>query len=104
LGNWTELFVAQKKSRNITPEYRDAAVREVVEKSRAVADVARDCGVTDQTVRNWVKAYRASRAVGTELTVDERARLQVLEKENRKLREQLDFMGKASAFFASKYR
>jgi transposase-like protein len=104
LGDWTELTVAQKKSRKLSPEYREAAAREVVEKSRAVADVARDCGVTDQTVRNWVKAYRAAREAGTELTVDERARLLELEKENRKLREQLEFMGKASAFFASRYR
>lgn len=88
----------------MTPEFREAAAREVVEKSRPVADVAGDCGVTAQTVRNWVKAYRAARAEGSELTMDERARLRELEKENRKLREQLDFMGKASAFFAAKYR
>jgi transposase len=88
--------VAQKKSRDSTPEFREAAAREVVEKSRAVADVARDCGVTDQTVRNWVKAYRATRAQGSELTPSERDRLRELEKENRKLREQLEFMGKAS--------
>lgn len=98
------MFVAQKKSRDSTPEFREAAAREVVEKSRAVADVARDCGVTDQTVRNWVKAYRATRAQGSELTPSERNRLRELEKENRKLREQLEFMGKASAFFAAKYR
>ena len=96
--------MAQKKSRDLTPEFREAAAREVVEKSRAVADVARDCGVTDQTVRNWVKAYRATRTQGSELTSNERDQLRELEKENRKLREQLDFMGKASAFFAAKYR
>ena len=98
------MFVAQKKSRDLTPEFREAAACEVVEKSRAVADVARDCGVTDQTVRNWVKVYRATRAGDSELTSSERERLRELEKENRKLREQLEFMGKASAFFAARYR
>lgn len=96
--------MAQKKSRVLTPEFREAAAREVVEKSRPIADVARDCRVTTQTVRNWVKVYRATRGAGSELTVDERTRLRELEKENRKLREQLEFMGKASAFFAAKYR
>jgi transposase-like protein len=38
------------------------------------------------------------------LASDERDRLRELEKENRKLREQLEFMGKASAFFAARYR
>ena len=96
--------MAQKKSRGFTPEFREAAAREVVERSRPVADVARDCGVTGQTVRNWVKEYRAIRADSTGLTSNERTRLQELEKENRKLREQIEFLGKTSAFFAARYR
>ena len=96
--------MAQKKSRGYSPEFREAAAREVVEKSRPVADVARDCGVTAQSVWNWVKAYRAVRAESTELTSDERKRLQELEKENRKLREQMEFLGKATAFFAARYQ
>lgn len=96
--------MAQKKSRGYTPEFREAAAREVVEKSRPVADVARDCGVTAQSVWNWVKAYRAGRTESTELTSDERKRLQELEKENRKLREQMEFLGKATAFFAARYQ
>jgi transposase-like protein len=96
--------VAQKKPRGYTPEFREAAAREVVEKSRPVADVARDCGVTAQSVWNWVKAYRAVRTESTDLTSDERKRLQELEKENRKLREQMEFLGKATAFFAARYQ
>jgi transposase-like protein len=38
------------------------------------------------------------------LTTDERKRLHELEKENRKLREQMEFLGKASAFFAARYQ
>lgn len=96
--------MAHKNSRGFTPEFREAAAREVVEKSRPVDDVARDCGVTAQSVRNWVKAYRAVRAEPTNLAPDDQARLRELEKENRKLREQLEFLGKASAFFAAKYQ
>ena len=96
--------MAQKKARGYTPEFREAAAREVVEKSRPVADVARDCGVTAQSVWNWVKAYRAVRTESTELTSDERKRLHELEKENRKLREQMEFLGKATAFFAARYQ
>jgi transposase len=99
------VLVAQKKYRGHTPEFREAAAREVVEKSRPVADVARDCGVTGQTVRNWVDAYRTVREPdSTELTSEERKRLRELEKENRELRERMEFLGKASAFFAARYR
>ena len=96
--------MAQKKSRGFPLEFREAAARDVVEKSRPVADVARDCGVTGQTVRNWVKDYRSTRSESVELSSDDRKRLRELEIENRKLREQLEFMGKASAFFAARYR
>ena len=96
--------MAQKKSGGHAPEFREAAAREVVEKSRAVADVARDCGVSEQTVRNWVKKYRAARTEPHELSPDERERLRELESENRKLREQVSFLEKAIAFFAARHR
>jgi transposase len=98
------VLVVQKKSRGFSPEFREAAAREVVDKSRGVAEVARDCGVTAQSMRNWVKAYRAVRTESSDLTSDERIRLHELEKENRKLREQMEFLGKATAFFAAKYQ
>jgi transposase len=38
------------------------------------------------------------------LTISERARLRELEKENRELKLEREFLGKAAAFFASEYR
>ncbi|MCX4099343.1 transposase [Nocardia sp. alder85J] len=97
--------MAQKKSRNFSPEFRDTAAREVVEKSRAVEDVARDCGVTGQTIRNWVREFRqAHPPADTELTVTERARLKELERRVRELEEENRFLGKSVAFFAKKHR
>ena len=40
-----------------TPEFRDAAVREVVNNSRPIVDVARELGLVEQTLRNWVAAH-----------------------------------------------
>jgi transposase len=67
----------------------------VVELSRPLATVAREQGLNEQTLRNWVKAYRAAHA-GEEppLTVSERARLRELEKEVRELRLEKEFLGK----------
>lgn len=77
----------------------------VVESSRPVATVAREQGLHEQTLRNWVNEYRATHAEEEpSLTLSERARLRELEKEVRELRLEKEFLGKAAAFFAQKYR
>jgi transposase len=86
-----------------SPEFREAAVREVIDRSRPIADVARENGLVAQTLGNWVAAYRATHAGDEpELSLSERARLKELERENRELRMENEFLGKATAFFAKK--
>jgi transposase len=77
----------------------------VIELSRPTASVARELGLNEQTLRNWVNAYREAHA-GDEpaLTISERARLRQLEKEVRDLRLEKEFLGNAAAFFAREYR
>jgi len=88
-----------------SPEFKEAAVREVIDNSRTVADVARSLGVVEQTLGNWVKVYREAHAGDEpELTVSERARLQQLEREIRELKMENEFLGKSVAFFAKKHR
>lgn len=86
-----------------SPEFREAAVREVIDKSRPIADVARENGLVAQTLGNWVNAWRADHEDDEpELTLSERARLKELEREVRELRMENEFLGKATAFFAKK--
>jgi transposase len=94
-----------KSRRSFTPEFKEEAAKSVVETSRPIALVAREIGVNEQTLRNWVAAYRREHA-GEEppLAVSERARLRELEKEVRELRLKSEFLGKAAAFFAQEYR
>jgi transposase len=96
------------KRGNYSPEFKEAAVREVIEKSRPIADVARENGLVAQTLGNWVNAWRAEHvgeeSVEAELTLSERARLKELERENRELRMENEFLGKATAFFAKKHK
>ena len=65
--------------RSFDPEFRDGAVRIVGETGRPVAQVARDLGVNEGTLGNWVRRDRAERAGG--LSADERAELVRLRKE-----------------------
>ena len=94
-----------QKRRSFTPEYKEQVCKIVIEESRPIAAVAREIGVNEQTVRNWVNDYRTTHA-GDEppLTISDRARLRELEKEVRELRLEKEFLGKAAAFFAKEYR
>jgi len=91
--------------RSFAPEYKEQVARTVVEESRAIPSAAREIGVNEQTLRNWVNDYRRNHA-GDEppLKISERARLRELEREVRDLRLEKEFLGKAAAFFASEYR
>jgi len=59
--------------RKFDREFRDGAVRIVKETGRPVAHVARELGVNEGTLGNWVRRDEAERAGG--LTADERAEL-----------------------------
>lgn len=84
-----------------SPEFKDEAVRMVIDGSRPIADVARELSVHDGTLGNWVHKYRGEHPVAEQpLSVSDRVRLRELESENRELRMKNEFLGKAAAFFA----
>jgi transposase len=90
-----------RNRRKYSPEYKDEAVRMVIETSKPIAEVARGLGVNEGTLGNWVNQYRNAHSDGEPaLTVTERARLKELERENRELRMEREFLKKAAAFFA----
>jgi transposase-like protein len=87
------------KIKNYSPEFRDEAARLVVETSRAIADVARELGISETSLGNWVRAYREKHAEDEPpLQVSERARLRELEKRNCELEMELAFLKKAAAY------
>jgi transposase len=78
-----------------TQQYREEAVELVTSSGRSVAEVARDLGLNEGTLGNWVKAAKRSGSIKEKpLTIGERVRLKELEDENRKLRMERDFLKK----------
>jgi transposase len=69
---------------------------------KAVSAVARDLGLTESAVRNWVIRSDADggRGDGKVLTTAEREELSLLRRENRQLRMEREILKKATAFFA----
>ena len=88
------------KYRKFSEQYRDEAVQMVIATARPIAEVARDLGINESTLSNWVILYRREHPASEELDISDRVRLKELEKENRELRMEREFLKKAAAFFA----
>ena len=81
-----------------TPEFKAEAIRLVRSSPDSIAKLARDLGVTAQSLRTWVQG--AQPTASPPLTDDERGELRRLRRENRELRMERDILKKATAFFA----
>jgi transposase-like protein len=93
------------KYRKFSPEFREEAARMVVDTSRPIADVARELGINETSLGNWVRDYRKKHAEDEPpLELSERARLRELERRNREMEMELAFLKKAAAYFAREHR
>ena len=91
--------------RSFTDEYRANAVELVLGSDRTIAEVARSIGVHEMTLGKWVKK---AKDVGKEpagaLNEDERAELERLREENKRLRMEAEFAKKVATWFAKDQR
>ena len=95
----------RRPRRRFTEEFRQGAVRLVLDEGKSIGAVARELDLTASSVGNWVKQARADRSHGqTGLTTAEREELARLRKENRILLEEREILKKATAFFAKQSR
>ena len=92
--------------RSFTPEFKAEIVELCSRGDRSVGQVASDFDLTETSVREWVK--QAGRDAGTVsdggLTTEERKELAQLRRENRRLREDVEILKRATAFFAKETR
>lgn len=90
--------------RKFDKDFKQEAVKMVLEGGLARSEVGRRLGVNPTLIGNWVRAFQADGLVafpgkGRLKPEDEERRR--LERENRDLREQVAFLKKTAAFFAS---
>jgi transposase len=73
----------------------------MVRSGRKVSEVAEALGVTEQSLRNWVKQEALDRRERDDgLTSGEREELRALRRENARLKQERDLLKRAAAFFA----
>jgi transposase len=95
------MFIMGSQRREFTPEYKDEAVKLVINTGRAVAAVARELGIKEQTLGRWVNVYKARQQAGDgAVSETEGVELARLRKENSELKMDRAFLKKASLFFA----
>jgi transposase len=92
--------------RSFTPEFKAEIVEQCRRGDRSIGQVARDFDLTETAVRAWVQ--QAERDAGTRrdggLTTAEREELNELRREARRLREDVEILKRATAFFAKETR
>jgi transposase len=95
-----------RRRRSFTPEFKAEIVDLCQRGDRSVGQVAKDFDLTETAVREWVK--QAERDTGTRtdggLTSTEQQELAQLRRENRRLREDVEILKRATAFFAKETR
>jgi transposase len=95
-----------RRRRSFTPEFKAEIVDLCQRGDRSVGQVAKDFDLTETAVRDWVK--QAERDSGARedggLTSTEQQELAQLRRENRRLREDVEILKRATAFFAKETR
>lgn len=86
--------------RKFDQDFKEGAVRLVRETGKPIARVARELGIHDGTLGNWVDADRRRREGGNgALSEGERAELARLRKENAELRMRCDVLKRSVALW-----
>ncbi|MFI6883737.1 IS3 family transposase [Streptosporangium canum] len=86
-----------RRRRQFSPEFKEEAIRMVLEGDRTVASVAREFDINASTLGSWVNRHRIAHAQDEQpsATGPDRARIRELERENAELREKLIFLKKS---------
>ena len=98
--------VAKRKRprRSFTPEFKADIVDRCRKGDRSISEVARDFDLTESAVREWVKQAEIDNGERPGLSSEERQELTELRRENRRLREDVEILRRATAFFAKETR
>lgn len=82
------------------PEFRRRAVELARRREQPIAQIAKDLGISESCLRNWMARADVDEGRREGLTSAERAELVELRRRNRVLEMELEIVKRASAYFA----
>jgi transposase len=83
------------------PEFRQRAVELARGREKPIKHIARDLGISESCLRNWVAQADVDAGTRDGLTTSEREELRKLRSELRVVKMERDILKKAAAFFAT---
>ncbi|MGW7386353.1 transposase [Streptomyces sp. NPDC054794] len=94
--------MGSKYTKRYTAEFKRDAIALVDSTGRTVTEVARELGVSPESLRNWYRQAKVDQGEGRpgELTSAEREELKRLRKQNAEQAKTIEVLRKAAVFFA----
>ncbi len=88
-------------SQRYSPEFKDEAVRQIVERGYSVAEVSERLGVSSHSLYKWVKAVAPDKTEqNTAELVEAKSEVLRLRAQLRRTEEERDILKKAARYFA----
>ena len=94
-------------SKKFDPAYKLEVCKTVDSGAATVAEMSREIGISENTLYTWMKRYRENRDkpfVGSGRVLPENEEIVRLRRENKDMREELEILKKAAAYFAKNQR
>lgn len=102
--------VKNMRNSKYTKEFRDETVELILNSEKSALQIARDLGIHDKTIYNWIKVYKKENNITTPINETKNhkkssqdellAELKQLRSENKLLKQERDILKKATAYFA----
>jgi transposase len=93
--------VGNKYTKRYTEEFKRDAISLVDSSGKTVTAVARELGISSESLRGWYRKAKADQGEGApgEVSSAEREELKRLRRENREQQQTIEILKKATAFF-----
>jgi transposase len=89
----------RRPRRKFSVEFKRDAVEIVRSSDRSIAEVARELGIYDSSLGNWVRQDQVNRGERDGVSSNDKDRLLELERENARLRMERELLKRAVAFW-----
>lgn len=93
--------------KNYSREFKEEVCKQIVENGETAPNVCLELDLKENTVYSWLKSYRERGGkpfVGSGNIKPEEVDFKRLQKENRELKEEVEILKKAAAYFARSVR